>query len=161
MESGSILKVFLFTDMVGSTDLKRRLGDKEASRLIARHNELFRECLRKYGGTEEDNPGDEFFATLNLPSDAVRCALSFLHGLNQAEPSERLHVRIGVHMGEIAQIETTESGHRKLVGLAVDTAARVMALGRPNQILLTRHAFDSVRQHVGETPEGAPVTRNG
>ncbi len=31
MESGSVLKVCLFTDLVGSTDLKQRLGNPKAA----------------------------------------------------------------------------------------------------------------------------------
>lgn len=157
MASRAVLKVFLFTDLVDSTQLKERLGDVEASKLIVRHDEVFRDCLRRYSGTEEVNPGDAFFATFDLPSDAVRCALTFLNSLSELDDSESLKVRVGIHMGETTQVETTESGRHKLVGLAVDTAARVMGVAQPNQILLTRHAFDSVRQHVSQSPEGASI----
>lgn len=155
--SKAVLKVFLFTDLVGSTSLKHRLGDAAAAELIARHDALFRDLLQQFGGTEEANPGDEFFATFDLPSDAVRCALSFLTGLGALAGAERLRVRVGVHMGETSRVQTTESGRDKLIGLAVDTAARVMSLAQPGQILLTRHAFDSVRQHVVQAPDGSSV----
>ena len=55
------------------------------------------------------------------------------------------------------QLETTDSGCPKLVALAVDTAARVIGVAQPGQIVLTRHAFYSVRQHVSEGPDGSRV----
>ncbi|MEE9295322.1 MAG: adenylate/guanylate cyclase domain-containing protein [Phycisphaerae bacterium] len=156
-DSKAVLKSFLFTDLVGSTELKQRLGDAQAAAIIDRHDKLFRQCLKRFGGSEEVNPGDEFFATFGLPSDAVRCALAFVKGLAELDVAESVKVRVGIHMGETTQLETTESGRPKLVGLAVDTAARVMGVAQPRQILLTRHAFDSVRQHVGKGPDDSPV----
>ncbi len=67
MRSKAVLKVFLFTDLIDSTLLKERLGDATAAELISQHDELFRNCLQRFGGTEEVNPGDEFFATFELP----------------------------------------------------------------------------------------------
>lgn len=157
MGSQAVLKVFLFTDLVDSTLLKQRLGDVEGSRIIGRHDELFRRCLHRFHGREEDNPGDGFFATFDLPSEAVRCALAFVKALHETDAAERLRVRIGIHMGETTRLETADAPRPKLMGLAVDMTARVMSLALPEQILLTRHAFDSVRQHVTETPDGSPV----
>ena len=59
MDSGSALRVCLFTDLVGSTDLKQRLGDPKAAAVMAKHNELFRNSLAKHNGTEQDYTGDE------------------------------------------------------------------------------------------------------
>ena len=42
-------------------------------------------------------------------------------------------------MGETTQLEDAKSGQQKLLGLTVDTTARVMGLAQPRQILLTRH----------------------
>jgi serine/threonine protein kinase/class 3 adenylate cyclase len=155
--SGAVLRVFLFTDLVGSTDLKERVGDIVASQRIAAHDDVFRAELERFGGVEQVNSGDAFFATFDLPSDAMRCALAFVDGLSKLDGAESLQVRVGIHMGETSRVDGTRSGTQKLVGLAVDTAARVMGLAQPGQILMTRHVFDSVRQHVGEAGDGSKL----
>lgn len=159
MEPSSVFKAFLFTDIAGATALKQRLGDVAGARAIARHDVLFRECLARFAGEEQENPGDGFFATFGLPSDALRCALAFQQGLAALEGSEELVARVGIHMGEGVRVSDAgdERGHEKLLGIAIDTAARVMGVAAGRQILLTRHAFDSVRQQVITTADDAPI----
>jgi formylglycine-generating enzyme required for sulfatase activity/serine/threonine protein kinase/class 3 adenylate cyclase len=146
------LLVFLFTDIVGSTDLKGRLGDVEGAKVIAAHDVSFRGCVARFGGTEQNNPGDGFFATFPVPSAAMRCALAF-----QAEiATQSVEARVGIHMGEAVHVPGT-GGTQKLLGLAVDTCGRVMSLAMPNQVLITRHAFDSARQQVLLGPNEEPL----
>ncbi len=154
-----VFKVFLFTDLLGSLDLKQRLGDVAGARAIARHKEVFRKCLVRFSGAEQDSAGDGFFATFDVPSHAVECALSFQRELADLEGTERLLSRVGIHMGQIVSLsEGSEAdAPRALYGVAVDTAARVMSLSEPGQILLTRQAFDSVRQFVERAADGSAV----
>ncbi len=159
MASESVLKAFLFTDIVGATDLKRRIGDVAGADAIARHDEIFRNCMTQFGGEEHENPGDSFFASFDVPSNALRCAMEFVNGLQQLDLPDAISARIGIHMGESVRV-IESSGmrkYRKLLGLAIDTTARVMGLARAGQILLTRHAFDSVRQQVVKSPGGRDV----
>lgn len=157
MSSSTVLRAFLFTDIVEATALKQRIGDARGAKAIEAHDAIFRDCLRQYGGEEHENPGDGFFASFDLPSDALRCALAFVHRLSGDELTDPLRVRGGVHMGETVRVSRGERDG-KLLGLAIDTTARVMSLALPSQILLTRHAFDSVRQQVVETEAGRSVT---
>ncbi len=146
------LLAFLFTDIVGSTDLKRRLGDVEGAQAIAAHDASFRHCVAQYGGTEQNNPGDGFFATFPVPSAALSCALAFQAAISD----QRVEARVGIHMGEAVLVPGAETS-MKLLGLAVDTAGRVMSLAQPGQILVTRHAFDSARQQVLRGPNGGVI----
>ncbi len=146
MTAPTTLQAFLFTDLVGSTQLKRDLGDERGAAAIARHDELFRSCLTEFGGLEQNNPGDGFFATFDVPSSAVRCALAFQSGLRELD--HPLKARVGIHVGESSLVPGAKGQPDKLLGLAVDIAGRVMSLACANQILLTRHAFDAARQHV-------------
>ncbi|MCZ6816750.1 MAG: protein kinase, partial [Planctomycetota bacterium] len=158
-ESGTVLHVLLFTDLVGSTDLKGRVGDAAAARAVSFHDKLFRECLAQFQGLERDDTGDGFFATFEVPSNAVRCALAFHQGLRAPGAPTPLQARVGIHMGEIVEVDSglSGAGRVKLVGLAVDTAARVMGLAQGGQVLLTRHTFDSVRQQVRAAPDGSAI----
>lgn len=157
MSSGKetvVLKVFLFTDLVGSTDLKRRIGDVQGARAIRNHNEIFRKCLNRYGGIEQDHAGDGFFAIFDVPSAAVDCALAFQQGMADLK-HERLRSRVGVHMGQVTMIAS--GTNPELIGFSIDTAARLMGLALGDQILLTQGAFDSVRQFITDAPDGSPV----
>ncbi len=140
--------VFLFTDIAGAVDLKTRLGDAEAARLILRHDALFHRAisLAESGEVAQDT-GDGFLAQFATASDAVQAALRFQHDIH-TEPwgNERIQVRTGIHLGEVT------GGEQKLIGLAKDIAARLMGLAIPGQILLSRPAFDSARQYVREHP---------
>ena len=46
----SSVRVVLFTDVVGSTDLKSRLGTHAYLPLLQRHNELFAEACTRFRG---------------------------------------------------------------------------------------------------------------
>jgi adenylate/guanylate cyclase family protein len=68
------LTTILFTDIVGSTDLAVRLGDRAWQQLVAAHHAAVRQELRRFGGRELDTAGDGFFATFDQPAQAVRAA---------------------------------------------------------------------------------------
>jgi class 3 adenylate cyclase len=148
-----VTRVCVFTDLVGSADLKRRLGELVAVKAIQRHNALFRDCLGRFEGREENNLGDGFFATFEVPSNAINCALAFQQGLAELGGPERLYARIGINMGEIP-LPDAEGGPASLVSTEVDTAARMMGLAQEGQILMTRSAFDLARPVLTASPSG-------
>lgn len=139
------LVVIVFTDMVGSTDLKQRLGDEAAVRLIAEHHALLREILAgERDGEEISTNGDSFLLALSRPSSAVRFALRAQARMREFSRrcGETIRDRMAIHVGEVL----VEEGSSDLQGIQVDTCARVMSLGGGDQILLTRFAFDNARQ---------------
>ena len=148
-----VTRVCLFTDLVGATELKRRLGELAGVKAIQRHNALFRDCLARFDGREENNRGDGFFATFDVPSSAISCALAFQQGLAELGGPERLQVRVGIHMGEIPLPEA-DGAPTSLLSSEVDTAARVMGLAREGQILVTQSAFDLARPVLTASPRG-------
>jgi serine/threonine protein kinase/class 3 adenylate cyclase/Tfp pilus assembly protein PilF len=146
--------VLLFTDVVGSVELKTRFGAAAYAELIARHDAIFREIVETTAGSEiVKDTGDGFLARFASAHDAVSAGLRFQFGLLREpwEP-EPLRVRVGVHIGEVMELAEDVDGRPKLVGLAADIAARLMDLALPGQILMTRGAFDEARQHVREHP---------
>lgn len=159
--------VLMFTDIVGSVDMRRRLGDTAAAKIISRHDEIFRRTVGAFPFAEIlKDLGDGFLARFSSASDAVHAALHFQSTLRHEDwGGERVQARIGLHLGEVSEMEVeSTTGRAKLSGLAVDMAARVMGLALPGQILMTRAAFDNARQYVREhqssDDSGAPsVTR--
>jgi streptogramin lyase len=110
------------------------LGNRRWADLIGRHHQLVRRELRRFGGREHDTAGDGFFATLDRPVDAIRCAAA----IAEAVRSLGIDVRAGVTFGELE----LESG--KPSGLAVNTAARVMSVGGPGEVLVPASVRDIV-----------------
>jgi class 3 adenylate cyclase len=132
--AGGRLGAVLFTDIVGSTAIAAELGNRRWAELIGRHHQLVRRELRRFGGREHDTAGDGFFATLDRPVDAIRCAVA----IAEAVRSLGIDVRAGVTFGELE----LESG--KPSGLAVNTAARVMSVGGPAEVLVPPSVRDIV-----------------
>jgi WD40 repeat protein/class 3 adenylate cyclase len=157
----SRLLVLMFTDLVGSTGLKDRLTTAGYLPLLRRHDVLLREAVTSAGGRLQQDTGDGCIALFATSSDAARAALIFQWKMNaEAWPEGRsLAARVGIHSGEVAETEVQQDGGPKLVGFALDLAARLMSLARGGQILLTRSAFSDARQFLIAHPaaEGAPL----
>lgn len=141
------LAAIVFTDVVGSTALKQKLGDKAGIRLIQRHHELLRQTLQQFAGAREiKTAGDSFFLSFPTPSAAVSFALLLQARLRQFNASMAVPVedRAGIHVGEVSLHGADQA--LDLHGLSVDLCARVMELARGRQVLMTRAVFDSARQ---------------
>ena len=115
--SSNVLRAVLFTDVVGSTELARELGDQRWSRLLAAQRRVIRGELKAHRGREVDTAGDGFFAVFDGPADAVRCAFAAVRKVQDLG----LDIRAGVHFGEVER----EGGNAH--GIVVHTGARVMA----------------------------------
>jgi class 3 adenylate cyclase/streptogramin lyase len=124
----------LFTDIVGSTDIAGELGDRRWRDLVRRHHAIVRSELKRFGGREMDTAGDGFFAIFESPGAAIRCACT----ISERVRDVGLEVRSGLHAGEVEQ----DGG--KVGGIAVNTAARVMSLGGPGDVLVSSSLHDIV-----------------
>jgi class 3 adenylate cyclase len=123
---------FVFTDIEGSTELLKRLGDEYADVLSA-HRRIIRDSFSAHDGIEIDTQGDAFFFAFPRARDAVAAAVDAQRALATAEwpAGEAVRVRMGLHTGEPA---IHEEGY---VGLDVVRAARICTVGHGGQILLS------------------------
>src|SRR5689334_8155086 len=124
------LATIVFTDMVGSTQLKQQLGDREAAMLIKRHHALLRDIVAGIPeGEEIETAGDSFLILFSKPSDAVRFAVLFQSRLRLLSgPSPLICDRIGIHVGEILRESATAPGKPDVLsGIHLDTGARVLS----------------------------------
>ncbi len=145
----SELLTLVFTDLAGSTALKRERGDQAAGALIGRHRDLIISLTAGTGARIVDWAGDGCFLTFDAPSSAVSFALSLQNA--HASDTELPRVRVGIHLGEVTVIGT------QVEGLAVDIASRVCSLATPGQVLVSRSAFDSARQRLRADAAGQPI----
>src|SRR5438105_6476901 len=92
---------FLFTDIEGSTQLLRNLGDAYTS-VWKQHQLSIREALAGAGGAEVGTEGDSFFAAFSSAPGAVRAAVAAQRGLAaHAWPAGfPVRVRMGLHTGD-------------------------------------------------------------
>jgi class 3 adenylate cyclase len=145
------LVTMVFTDIVGSTELKQRAGEHRAMELIQWHHAVVREVLAdSMSGEEVSTAGDSFFLVFASPSDAVRFALQ-LQARLRVGPGQGfiIYDRVGIHVGEVFMSNEVVAGKvRDFYGMQVDTCARVMSLGGADQILMTRFAHDNARHSL-------------
>jgi pimeloyl-ACP methyl ester carboxylesterase len=133
-EYDRVLATVLFTDIVGSTDEAVRLGDRRWSDLLDCHHTLVRREVARFRGREIGTAGDGFLAAFDGPARAVRCACAISDDVR----SLGIEVRAGLHTGEC------EIMGDHLGGIAVHIGARVAALARPGEVLVSATVKDLV-----------------
>jgi class 3 adenylate cyclase len=139
------LATVLFADIVGSTELAARLGDRAWRELLERFLVLVRAQLAAHRGREVDTAGDGIFATFDSPARAVACALA----MAREAKALNFEIRAGLHTGEI------EPNGEKVAGIAVHIGARVMAQAGPSQVLVSATVKDlTAGAGIGYEPHG-------
>ena len=133
---------FLLTDLEGSTELLRSLGDGYAG-LLADVRRLVRAEVRSAGGHVVSARGDDVFAVFESAPGALEAALAIQRAMQAgAWPGDReVRLRIGMHRGRPSM---TETGY---VGLSVHAAARICFAGHGGQIVMS----SAVRGAVEDT----------
>jgi class 3 adenylate cyclase len=140
----------LFTDIVGSTDRAAEMGDERWGALLEQHHRRAVDATRRLGGTVVKTTGDGMLALFDGPSRAVQA----VHDLRQAMAGLDLHLRAGIHTGEV------ERTRDDVAGIGVHIAARVMGLAGPDEILASRTVRDlAVGSGIVFTERGAQVLR--
>jgi class 3 adenylate cyclase len=156
----SRLMVLMFTDLVGSTALKEKVGARAYGDMFRRHDELLAQALASARGEILQDNGDGYFIVFESPRRAVRAALLFQWLMKNEPWKELFATRVGLHLGEVDQSVSQAHNQPKFFGSAIDVASRVMSLATGGQILMTRMVYESARIDLREhppLPNGAPA----
>jgi pimeloyl-ACP methyl ester carboxylesterase len=129
-----VLSTVLFTDIVGSTERARELGDRGWHEVLDEHHTRVRDVLAQYRGREVDTAGDGFFASFDGPARAIRAACAIREGVQPLG----IEIRAGLHTGECEMMRD------KIGGIAVHTGARVAAAADPGEVLVSSTVKDLV-----------------
>lgn len=130
----TLLATVVFMDIVGSTETAAAVGDSRWRDLLSSFHGAVNQELGRHRGRLIDTAGDGAFATFDGPARAIRCAMAVRARVGALS----LRVRIGVHTGEC------QIAGDKLTGIAVHIGARVAAVARPGEILVTGTVRDLV-----------------
>jgi class 3 adenylate cyclase len=135
------LRAIMFTDIVDSTGMTERLGDARAVEMVRAHDAMVRRALKDSRGREVKHTGDGIMASLNDANAAVQCARAIQQAFDafNLASKEKLHVRIGVDVGEPV------ADSNDLFGATVQTAARLCQAAEPDAILVSSAVRDALR----------------
>jgi class 3 adenylate cyclase len=125
------IATLLFTDVVGSTAIRMKLGDAEADELRRRHDDVLRSIVEQTGGRWVKGLGDGIMAVFTAASDAVDAAVRIQLALRQLPWPVSVVERIGLAVGE-----PSWEGE-DCFGSAVVEAARLCAAAEGEQILVS------------------------
>jgi class 3 adenylate cyclase len=126
-----VVKTFMFTDIVRSTNLVEALGDEAWENLLRWHDQTLRSLFAAHQGEEVVATGDGFFVGFDSPESAIACAVAIQRGLAEHRQKHGFapQVRIGLHASDATQV----GGNFR--GKGVHEAARIAGQAEAGEIL--------------------------
>ena len=153
----------MFCDLVESTELSVRVDPEVLRDVIRAFQKAAATIVEGYGGHIAQYLGDGLLIYFGFPraheDDAERAVLSSLETVaaiaelsRELETSRHisLQVRIGVHTGAVVagDVGAGERTDRLALGSTPNLAARVQAVARGGEVLLTATTYDLVQAHI-------------
>ena len=156
-----VLRTLAICDLVDSTGLVEKFGDQRGAEIMRQHDRLARDLVEHHQGREIDKT-DGFLILFERPIHAVGFALDYQRALRalSAKESLPLAARIGIHVGDVVLWDNVAHDVARgakpveVEGLVKPTAARIMSIARPGQILLSSMAStlaQRARAELGDT----------
>src|SRR4051812_45943822 len=148
----TITASILVTDVVGSTDVRARLGEDRAEALRRRHDRMLADAVAHHSGTLVKSTGDGVLALFAGAADALAAAVEaqrVTDAHTRRNPDEPLVIRAGLAAGDVT-VEDDDC-----FGTPVIQAARLCSAAGAGQILTAEivrslaggrgnHVFESV-----------------
>jgi len=134
---------FLFSDIEGSTERWEKHHDAMKA-AVARHEQLMRLAISRYGGHIFKTVGDAFCSAFATAPNAVKAALDAQRALSTEDFSavHGLRVRMGLHTGYAQERDAD------YFGPSVNRVARLMSIGHGGQILLSGATYELVHNEA-------------
>jgi class 3 adenylate cyclase/CHAT domain-containing protein len=136
----------LFTDICGYTEYIDTRGDINGRALLLKYNHVALPLIEKHEGKLIEMIGDALMASFSTALAAVKASISIqkaLHEYNRkTEAPDRIHVKMGINVGKALVDEAAL--YQSLSGDVVNVASRIQSEARPDEILLSRAAYDQV-----------------
>lgn len=126
-----VLKTFMFTDVVGSTNLVEVMGDEAWDTLLRWHDATLREVFTAHQGKEISTTGDGFFVGFDSPEQAVAAAVAIQRRLAEHRQKAGFAppIRIGIHAADATTVGENFRGR------GVHEASRIASIAGGNEIV--------------------------
>jgi class 3 adenylate cyclase/tetratricopeptide (TPR) repeat protein len=165
------LVTILFADVVGSTELGRKMGAEMAQGVLDRCLQRMSRAVEGFGGNVARLMGDGLLAFFGAPigheDDAERAALTALRmhasiAEYAAEIREPLQLRVGINTGRVVMgdIGGEQVSEYTAIGDPINLAARLQSAAAPGRTLLGENTARMIR-HRFELDNHEPVTLKG
>ncbi len=132
-----MLSAIMFSDMVGYTALMQE-DEKKAKESRDRYRKVLEENISKHRGKILQYYGD---GALAIFGSAIESALCTVEIQKELLKTPEVHVRIGIHSGDIVQ---DDDG---VYGDGVNIASRIESLSVPGGVLISDKLFDEIKNH--------------
>jgi class 3 adenylate cyclase len=139
----------LFTDLRGSTQLYREIGDAPAFGCVMSHFDVLREAIAAEDGAMVKTIGDAVMAVFRRPAGALRAFLAAQQTLARPSEGKRpLLLKVGIHTGPC--IAVTLNGRLDYFGCTVNLAARLEGLSSGGDVVISSavHADPEVAEMI-------------
>src|SRR5918999_3303565 len=103
--TGTSTATIVFTDVVGSTARRVRVGDGVADHLTLEHERTLTQVVEAFNGRVVKGTGDGIMAAFQAAADAVGAAIALqvaVAAANRRRPEDhRAHIRVGISGGDV------------------------------------------------------------
>ncbi len=150
----------LFCDLVGSTNLSRRMDEEDYRDLVKTYHEAGTAAVTDFGGHVAEYLGDGLLVYFGFPraqeddaEHAVRAGRAIIDAVQALNPQleqegkPALAVRVGINTGPVV-VSAMGSGHRqemRAVGEAVNVAASLQSEAEPDTIVISSSTLQLVK----------------
>ncbi len=163
----------LFADIRGFTSYSEKQTPEELVAVLNRYLAAAADAVLAYEGTVDKFLGDAVMAWYNAPLPqpdhtlravktalAIRDAIEKLH--KELPKKDHLDFGVGIHYGEavLGWIGTEKRLEYTAIGDSVNTTKRIQENSSKNQILMSKDAYERVKNQVDAKPY-APLTVKG
>ena len=139
-----VMRTFMFTDIVNSTELLTTIGDDAWHGVHQWHDRTVNVIVGEHDGNIIKDTGDGFFIAFAESAMAVDCAVALQRALEAHRRADGFSpaVRIGLHVGSAV------SNEGDYIGRDVVIASRIAAAAGPHEILISGDLADGLGGHV-------------
>jgi class 3 adenylate cyclase len=128
----------LFTDLRGSTQLYRQIGDTPAFERVLEHFDVLRRSVDAHAGALVKTIGDAIMAAFLDPAQGVAAALDILQGiaeLNRTREDYPLRLKLGLHAGPAIAVTLNE--RLDYFGTTVNMASRLEGQAQGDDLIVS------------------------
>ncbi|MDP8206272.1 MAG: adenylate/guanylate cyclase domain-containing protein [Candidatus Electryonea clarkiae] len=131
------LAAIMFTDIKGFTAIMAK-DEAKALNLIQKNRDILKPIIHDFDGEWLKEMGDGSISSYPSAVEAVYCAIKIQQELRE-NPVEGLHLRIGIHVGDVL----VEAGD--VFGDGVNVASRIEPLAPTDGISISERVYDDIR----------------